>query len=292
MDENLADPRVISLQDFVADFGDDLMASLEASNPPVYTGEACPRRDAVFETLKRKPFDAQRHAVQACARLLLDRDEQAAVLNAEMGTGKTMMAICLAALMYAEGYGRTLIISPPHLVYKWRREILETLPAARVWVFNGPDTLMKLLKLRALLREQGRALPDVPEFFILGRVRMRMGFHWRPACWGRQNGHLAVCPSCGAPILDEADHSMSVARFVQSAQDRRVFCRTCNGPLWTLMRPERAAGTDRQRLLVKSMCQIPTIGPATAERLLGMFGGEFLAGMLADNVHEVRPEVA
>ena len=57
--------------------------------------------------------------------LLLDRNEQAGIINAEMGTGKTMMAIAVAAVMHAAGYRRTLVVSPPHLVYKWRREILE-----------------------------------------------------------------------------------------------------------------------------------------------------------------------
>lgn len=71
-----------------------------------------------------------------------------------------------------------MVISPPHLVYKWRREIKETVPGARVWILNGPDTLRKLLTLRAAL---GAAKSEQPEFFILGRVRMRMGFHWRPA---------------------------------------------------------------------------------------------------------------
>jgi hypothetical protein len=50
---------------------------------------------------------------------------------------------------------------------------LPTVPGAKVWVLNGPDTLMKLLKLRA----QRDVAASGPEFFILGRVRMRMGFH-------------------------------------------------------------------------------------------------------------------
>ncbi|MDF5980457.1 hypothetical protein P4114_31825 [Pseudomonas aeruginosa] len=54
---------------------------------------------------------------------------------------------------------------------------------SRVWVLNGPDTLLKLLKLR----DQMGDTPDGRrEFFILGRVRMRMGFHWRLACWKKR----------------------------------------------------------------------------------------------------------
>src|SRR3546814_13489651 len=71
---------------------------------------------------------------------------------------------------------RTLVLSPPHLVYKWRREIQETVAGAKVWVLNGPDTLVKLLKLR----EQLGVPAQGQEFFVLGRVRMRMGFHWKP----------------------------------------------------------------------------------------------------------------
>jgi hypothetical protein len=43
------------------------------------------------------------------------------------------------------------VLSPPHLVYKWRREIQETVAGAKVWVLNGPDTLVKLIKLREQL---------------------------------------------------------------------------------------------------------------------------------------------
>ncbi|MCZ0212029.1 DEAD/DEAH box helicase family protein, partial [Streptomyces sp. UMAF16] len=72
---------------------------------------------------KRKPFPAQREVVQAAARLLVEADEPAVVVNGEMGCGKSMLAVALAAILQqTEGYGRILVISPPHLVYKWRRE--------------------------------------------------------------------------------------------------------------------------------------------------------------------------
>jgi hypothetical protein len=56
--------------------------------------------------------------VTATATLLFGHGAPAAVLNAEMGSGKTMMAICLAAIAPSEGLRRTLVISPPHLVHK------------------------------------------------------------------------------------------------------------------------------------------------------------------------------
>ena len=132
----------IGLTQFINEFGDELLDSLNRSNPPVYAGHLNPARQRIMDGLKRQPFPAQAEVVQAVTALLLDRNEQAAIINAEMGTVKTMMAFAAAAVMHSEGYRRTLVIAPPHLVYKWRREILETLPDARVWVLNGPDTLV------------------------------------------------------------------------------------------------------------------------------------------------------
>lgn len=277
-------PLTIGLTDFIDEFGDELLDSLNRSNPPVYAGNAHPRRQAVMESLKRSPFPAQAEVVQAITALLLDRNEQAGIINAEMGTGKTMMAIATAAVMHDAGYRRTLVISPPHLVYKWRREILETIPDARVWVLNGPDTLVKLLKLRDQLDEpyDGRQ-----EFFILGRVRMRMGFHWQLACWQRRAAggqRLAGCPDCGRLLEDQDGNFVTVEAFQH--EGRRRCCPHCHAALWTLMRPGISASGDRRSAILKSMCRIPTIGPVRAERLLGDFGEDFLASMLGDNVSE------
>lgn len=237
-----------------------------------------------MDRLKRKPFAAQAEVVQAITALLLDRNEQAGIINAEMGTGKSMMAIAVAAVMHAAGYRRTLVVSPPHLVYKWRREILETIPAARVWVLNGPDTLLKLLKLRD---QMGDAYDGRQEFFILGRVRMRMGFHWRLACWKKRAAGgqlLAACPDCGQVLEDLEGNPVTVEEFERG--DRRRTCSSCRGALWTLIRPGKPDGGNRRATILKSMCRIPTIGPVRAERLLNDFGEEFLATMLVDNVSE------
>lgn len=292
------DALVVPLSEFVADFGDGLLEAVSRQNPPVYDGTASPARDAVMEGLKRKPFPAQREVVQAVAKLLVEADQPAAVINAEMGTGKTMMAIAVAAvLQQTEGYGRTLVIAPPHLVYKWRREILETIPGAKVVVLNGPATLGQLLKLR-LAFQQGTP-SEQHEFYVLGRVRMRMGFHWKPAFATKRllyrpaaddSGKrseakvhvVACCPSCGTVPADAEGNHYTPETF---PSDSRLRCANCKGSLWTLMRPQTQP-KNRHELLANALCQIPTIGPKTAEKLIGTFGESQLAGMLDDNVHE------
>jgi superfamily II DNA or RNA helicase len=291
---------IIQLTDFIRDFGDGLLEAVQQQNPPVYDGQPDPLRDQVMDGLIREPFPAQREAVQAACRLMLDQGEKAAVLNCEMGTGKTLMSIAVAAVLHTEGYPRTIVISPPHLVYKWRREILETVENARVWILNGPDTLAKLLLLRQSIGLQEH---DGPEFFILGRVRMRLGFHWKPSFAIRmryfrvtqegekesasfvQKKACCACPSCGTMVtLEDDDGNLRPVEPRLFPDNRRYQCQTCGEALWTLIRPEKRQ-KSRRDLVQASMCQIPTIGHKTAEKLVMVFGEELLQGMLADNVY-------
>jgi len=289
--------ETIPLGEFVREFGQGLLEQVRAQHPPVYQPEIdrvtppWQARMQLMERLKRKPFEQQAEAVQAIVKLLNDKDQPAAVLNAEMGTGKTMMAICAAAAMQ-QAHPRTLVISPPHLVYKWRREILETVPNARVWVLNGPDTLRKLLVLRQRLGIKS----EVPEFFVLGRVRMRMGFHWKPVVAkrtllvGGQRFEAACCPDCMRPMESGADDGgetlpMSIELANTILSDRRRKCQHCGSAMWTLIRSGRPINSMYD-LVLGALQQLPTIGPATAKRLLQTFGEKTLAAMLEDNIYE------
>jgi hypothetical protein len=94
VDTNLSDTetsetKVIPLTQFVTDFGESLVDAVNQQNPPVFNPEDTdPYRDLVMDNLLREPFDSQRQAVHAISSLLFDHGEKAAVLNAEMGTGK------------------------------------------------------------------------------------------------------------------------------------------------------------------------------------------------------------
>ncbi|MEZ8822665.1 DEAD/DEAH box helicase family protein, partial [Vibrio sp. 10N.247.310.23] len=234
--------NVLSLHDFIDQFGDGLLANIEAAHPARYQS-ACEKRAAVMQSLKRVPFEAQAEAIQAISTLLLDERAPAGILNGEMGTGKTIMGIATTAIAYHEGKAkRFLLLAPPHLVYKWRREILDTVHNAKVWVLNGPDTLRSLLKLR-------QAAPhDGPEYVILGRVRMRMGYHWESAyqtkTLKRTLGHDGLqaqtaqlnfvrCSDCGALAKDEEGELIAPTHF---SVDVQQSCKVCSAPLWTLKR--------------------------------------------------------
>lgn len=278
------DPTFIKLSDFVAEFGDELLESLNKANPPVYSGFHRPARQAVLDNLKRPLFDAQAERVHAVAELLINQGERAAIVNGEMGCGKTMMGIAIAAVLYPEGFKRTLVLSPPHLVHKWRREILQTLPKAKVWILNGPDTLRKLM----LLRESLGVEVEEPEFFILGRVRMRMGFHWKPAFGIRKTrqGEVAVCPDCGSVVKNTDGEPIAPNTLREKTFMRKCANDNCKSPLWTLIRPNAFTAQERSRAVLNTLKSIPTIGAVTARKLVEKFGEQFLMNMLGDNIHE------
>lgn len=290
----------LSLVNFVNEFGNGLLKRVAKQTPPLFNGVYVKKWDEIMDGLKRQPFSSQREVVGAVATLLFTENQPAGVINAEMGTGKTMMAISLAAVAASEGMGRSLVISPPHLVYKWRREILDTIPNAKVVVLNGPDTLAKLLNLQLEIRAgEHKKSPVIPHFYILGRVRMRMGFHWSPAVtkslvpefYENDNNEdtsvklksfikVETCPVCNTPKKDKEGDIINIGI------DKRYYCDNCGSPLWTLHRPRNKKKLSQREVLHKALCQIPTIGKITADKLLDTYNENLIKDMLADNIYQ------
>ena len=50
--------QLISLPQFVDDFGDGLLEAVARQNPPLYSGNADPFRELVMDGLLRSPFPA------------------------------------------------------------------------------------------------------------------------------------------------------------------------------------------------------------------------------------------
>ncbi len=103
-------------------------------------------RERVLTRLTRQLHPAQAALINEFADHLIDRDERTVFINRAAGTGTNAIAIALAAVLHAEGYRRTLIISAAHRVGSWREEILDTLSDAEVFVLNGPEALVRYLQ--------------------------------------------------------------------------------------------------------------------------------------------------
>src|SRR3546814_11649164 len=87
----------MSLQDFVSEFGDELLESLNRANPPVYGGTPRPHRQLVLAGLKRQLFPAQAEVVHAASELLVNQGERAVFVNAATGPRQTTHGLALAA---------------------------------------------------------------------------------------------------------------------------------------------------------------------------------------------------
>src|SRR5438270_6664000 len=221
-----------------------------------------------LKTLLRRPFPAQNIAIMSVAK----RWEQfrTALIVAECGTGKTLISLS-AIHVHSQGKPYTaLAMVPPHLVSKWAREALLTVPGLRVFLIddmrNGGDekaphgvnevrlrrgeivreglrtTLsdLRLRKQHRSARERWFALCDRPALFIVGRAQARLGYFGRRAYVFARPGPNAGClvnPETGKPViiaeqrLTAADFKqVKLAETIETRGDKR--CRTFHSALW------------------------------------------------------------
>ena len=104
----------MNLGQFIDTFKDAIARRVVESYSPLYrpseNGNRLPR-------LLRRPLGAQEDAIKGAA-LSLEAHRGTTVVG-EMGTGKTFIA---AAAAHMAGFKRILVLCPPHLVPKWKRE--------------------------------------------------------------------------------------------------------------------------------------------------------------------------
>jgi hypothetical protein len=121
--------------------------------------------------LARKPFRRQAALIQAGLKLLaLGENPQ---LLAEVGTGKSTVALSIAGALSPEHFGatacalreagfdsrrlrpveRVLVVCPPHLLQSWTDQARAVLPEARVQVVRVPSDLDRPAQIYVLSRE-------------------------------------------------------------------------------------------------------------------------------------------
>lgn len=292
--------EILPLSQFLTDYSKELLQQVERQTPVFFNGEVKPARADALNELKRPPFEAQAHRINACVSGLLDAEHNAVFLNGEMGTGKTFMGIAVSHLLYREYTKKpTLVISPPHLVYKWRREILDTLDDVVVHVINGSNAIHQLIALREQLIGGSLKADGKHHFVIIGRVRMRMGFYWRPAYFKKRFSFLGqnadgyselqsysaiACPKCGNFQIDSLSE-MPVQAVDNWGSNHREVCQHCNEPLWT-MRHRVEQDIDEETKVRQFLLKLPGIGKVSADKLLNEFGVDTLLTIIDDNIYD------
>jgi hypothetical protein len=174
--------------------------------PPLHS----PARESdqvALPPLPRTPYECQRHAIQAALKLLaLGKNPQ---LVSEVGTGKTTMALYVAAALSGVDHARTcseltrvgldasrlprvhraLVVCPPHLLQSWTDQAAAVVPSAQVRV------LRTLSDLPAL--DEPAPAGGGFELYVLSREAAKLG-HGFIGLSGR-------CPRCGAAIPESAE---------------------------------------------------------------------------------------
>ena len=215
----------MNLGQFIDTFKDAIAQRVVESYPPLYrpseNGHRLPR-------LLRKPLGAQADAIRGAA-LSLEAHRGTTVVG-EMGTGKTFIA---AAAAHLAGFKRVLVLCPPHLVPKWKREVEMTVPGARAVIVKS---ITDLERLRL-------SVGSGPLFAVMSREKAKLSYRWMPAViqrWATSRGRLVrdeetgepfrvpCCPDCTAQIVDKD----GVPLTDEDLNRRKHTCAGCGSPLW------------------------------------------------------------
>ncbi|MDE0614541.1 MAG: DEAD/DEAH box helicase [bacterium] len=251
----------MDLAGFIDTYRDAIAQRVVESYPPRYRpsdgGQELP-------PLLRAPLGAQADAIRGAALSL--RAQRGTTVVGEMGTGKTFIA---AAAAYTAGFQRSLVICPPHLVRKWKREVEETVPGARAVIVAS---ITDLERLRSL---DGAG----PLFAVMSRERAKLSYRWRPAVverWATSGGRLVrdeetgepfrapCCPDCHAQVVDRDGVPLTGRDLAR----RKRRCGECAAPLWQADRtgPKRVPLADYVKQRLKNFFEL----------------------LIADEVHELK----
>src|SRR5262245_18591064 len=217
-----------SLDEYLDAYGGHLAKRCRERLKPLHDpqGDPHPR----IKELLRKPFEAQAHVISGAMKLL-ERSKTAFVI-AEMGAGKTIIAI---GTVHGHANGkpyRALVFCPGQLSAKWEREIRETLPDVTTHAISN-------WKEATVLFEKKGTAPQCAEWYVIARDRAKLGAKWTPAVVNARRRvktesgkkvfrEVHNCPTCGKPISDEDGMLLAL----EVLERKPMYCRHCNGPLW------------------------------------------------------------
>ena len=215
----------MDLAGFIDMFRDSIAQRVVESYPPLYR----PSEQAVqLPRLLRNPLGAQADAIRGATLSL--KAHQGTTVVGEMGTGKTFIA---AGAAHAAGFRRVLVLCPPHLVRKWKREVEETVPGAKAAIVSSMTDLERLrlfsgsAPLFAVMSGSGRSSPTAGSPPSIERWAVANGRLVRDEETG-DPFRIPCCPVCGEQVLDREGVPLSR----EDLSRKRRVCDDCGSPLW------------------------------------------------------------
>jgi SNF2 family DNA or RNA helicase len=202
----------MNIHEFIEEFRSVIVATVGRDSHPIYhPGTDRKKIYQLIKSLPRRPIASQIDAIGGIVQALRSRDS--AILVGEMGLGKTYISIAAAAAL---GLKRVLVVCPPHLVSKWRREVKQTVPMATALPAE------RINQLEKALREN-----EQPLFVILSREKAKLGYYWKGYAAHARDAAL-VCPECRTPIIDRDGLPLTL----DVLNRRKHKCKECREPLW------------------------------------------------------------
>ncbi len=183
----------------------DSLSRLMRDQCPALHDVSNPAHEMKLPTLGRRPFTMQRHLISTGLKLIAMGENP--VVEAEVGTGKSTVALSIAGSLAPEHFAqttselrrlgfetsrmrpvrRTLILCPPHLLKSWRDQAAAVLPAHRVQIVKELKDL------------------DTPaEIYVLSRETAKLG-HGVTGLSSKDDrqGRARQCPRCGRLITTD-----------------------------------------------------------------------------------------
>ena len=215
----------MNLSGFIDTFKEAIARRVVESYPPLYRPSETPVN---LPRLLRTPMGGQADAIRGAALSL--KAHRGTTVVGEMGTGKTFIG---AAAAHAAGFRRILILCPPHLTRKWKREVEDTVPGARAAIVAS---ITDLERLRL-------SVGPAPLFAIMSRERAKLSYRWKPAViqrWAAAGGRLVrdeqtgepfqvpCCPRCYAQVVDRDGVPLTNEELSRKRRD----CDLCRSALW------------------------------------------------------------
>lgn len=221
--------------DYLRAYGAELGTRIVEMYPPLQ-GPKDPVAPAL-KALLRKPLPVQAMTITGAAKYL--QTEDSVRLVGECGTGKTLMSIGIAHAHAAGAPYTALVMCPPHLVLKWAREVLITVPRARTFVIydlrNGGDASKphgvvevsmrnghvvskgiktSLSELRRMGRKGWKRQCPVPAYFIVSKETGKLSYFWKHAYAVPKSGNAKDCltnPETGKTVpKEEGGHLLTI----------------------------------------------------------------------------------
>ncbi|MCR9292019.1 MAG: polymorphic toxin-type HINT domain-containing protein [bacterium] len=208
--------------EYLTAYSEQLAEKIEQNFQPLHVKG---KRDLKLPKMKRSLISGQYDAVAGAVKAMQE-GRSTVYINGELGTGKTTCSIA-AVHTHAQGRPyRAIVMCPPHLVEKWKREVQTILPTAR------PRIIQRYSELTTLARF--RCKPVAEEYWIVSESMAKLGAKWRPAVLkDRSDPEILKCPGCCETLMEyDADGSEIGFTPIEDLEKRRTKCPYCGELLW------------------------------------------------------------